>query len=246
MLSSFCGLIWWRAPLLALTESWGPGLGSGLRLAERLLPSMARGHLLRAALLSVPSSGHWSYSHWPARLTGCVGALALGPPHAPHSPWPEVHRPARHEAAGGAVAVCHLWALCLACSCPRPDPGNWPGCRLPLGFLHHAYHQILCSPPARWPSAPQPPPRLAQLPSPPHCFQILPQGHPPMAPVALRLTPRRGPVRFTVPPPTFQGVVFLCSWMNFPAPHPATCTHGPSACLLSPRVSCPCQHLFTL
>lgn len=115
------------------------------------------------------------------------------------------------------MAVCHLWALCLACSCPRPDPGSWPGCRLPLGLLHHAYHQILCSPPARWPSAPRPPPRLAQLPSPPHCFQILPQGHPPMAPVALRLTPCRGPVRFTVPPPTFQGVAFLCSWMNFPA-----------------------------
>lgn len=90
--------LWWHAPLPVLTESWGSGLRSRPRLAERLLPS--RPEATCSGRPSGPSAGHWSCPHWPARLTGHAGALASDPPHT----LPGPNAPAR--TARGCVRGC--------------------------------------------------------------------------------------------------------------------------------------------
>lgn len=241
MLSSLCGLICGGTPLSrCLLRAGGPGSGPGRGWPSASCPAgprpLAQGGLQAPALVTGPVH------------TGQPDLLDMREPWPWTRPTPslaQMHRPEQHEAAGGAVAVCPHGALCTACSCPRLEPGSRPACLLPLGLLHQACHQVPCRPPAGWPSAPWPPPRLGQLPSSPHCSRLLPQGHPPKvpttpagaadAPTALRLRPCSG-----------ASCVSLSAFPLSRAWHFSVLS-GPSACLLSPRVSCPCrQHLFTL
>lgn len=178
--------LWRHAPLLALTESWGSGLRSRSRLAKRLLPSRPEA-TCSGGLAFSPQRWSLVLSTLASPTYWTCGSLGLGSAPHPAPSLAQMHRPEQHEAAGGAVAMCPHGALCPACSCPRLEPGSRPGCLLPLGLLHQACHQVPCSPPDRWPSAPWPPPRLGQLPSPPYCSWLLPQVHPPKVPPLLEL-----------------------------------------------------------
>lgn len=89
MLSSLCGLVCGGMPLSwHLLRAGGLGSGPGRGWPSTSCPAGPR-PLAQVALPSVPSAGHWSCPHWPARLTGHAGALALDPPHTPHPPWPK-------------------------------------------------------------------------------------------------------------------------------------------------------------
>lgn len=239
--------LWRHAPLLALTESWGSGLRSRLRLAERLLPSRPEATCSGRPCLQSP-----------ALVTGPVHACqpdlldmrepwpwTRPTPHAPHPPWPKctglnsmrlreglwlcvlTGLSAPPAAAPGwsqevGLDASFLWAFCI-----KPATKSHAA-HLPDGPQPHGHHPGWASSPPLH-TAPGFSPRVTL----PRCLAT-PAGAPD-APVALRLRPCSGALCVSL-----SALPLSRAW-HF------SVLSGPSACLLSPRMSCPCrQHLFTL